>query len=123
MTGTLQKRVTTLAGLVVGLSIAAEKVGGLTAGDPLGTWLPQFSFGLTTAAFVAAIAVGTTVGPDPDDVGWIAPAHWIAVAGFVVFALLGVAYVVAGYAPIMSWGHLAVGVGGLLLLGWEYRTR
>lgn len=123
MTETLQKQTTTLVSIVVGLAIAAEKVGGLTGGNPLATWLPQFSFGLGVAAFAVAIAVGTTVGPDPNDVGWITPAHWIAVGGFVVFALLGAVYVAAGYAAIMSWGHLAVGVGGLLLLGWEYRHR
>ncbi|SFR87804.1 hypothetical protein SAMN05216559_0408 [Halomicrobium zhouii] len=112
--------VTTGCGLFVSLGLVTDGYQEFERGAPMAEWVPLLSLGLIVGLFLVAMGVASRVGEDPETTEGFPLALQAATGTFVLTTAAGVAYVTANFTAILSWGHVVIGFGGLLVMGWAW---
>jgi|GEM_PF-2415429 len=112
--------VTTGCGLMVSLGLVTDGYQEFERGAPMAEWVPLLSLGLVVGSFLVVTRVAARFDDDPKTTEGFPLALRAATGGFALTAAAGVAYVTSNFTAILSWGHVVMGVGGLLVMLWAW---
>ncbi|MCU4802041.1 hypothetical protein OB920_16810 [Halobacteria archaeon HArc-gm2] len=112
--------VTVVCGLLVSLGLVTDGYQEFERGAPMAEWVPLLSLGLVVGSFLVVTRVAARFDDDPKTTEGFPLALRAATGGFVLTVAAGIVYVTSNFTAILSWGHVVMGVGGLLVMLWAW---